>query len=110
MWSIVGPPGGPAVRNIERGMQRTAHVQTVRLLADALGLSGQDRVIFESAARGQRTSPSGFVSAEPPVASGGPPLAGRVLELNLLERHLRGEGPPVLLLAGEPGSGKSRLL
>jgi predicted ATPase/DNA-binding XRE family transcriptional regulator len=99
-----------AVRSIERGVQRTAHVQTVRLLADALSLSGQDRAIFESAARGQCTMPAGFVSAEPPFASGGPLLVGRVCELNLLERHLRGEGPPVLLLAGEPGIGKSRLL
>jgi predicted ATP-dependent serine protease len=30
--------------------------------------------------------------------------------LTLLDRHLAGEGPPVLLLAGEPGIGKSRLL
>jgi transcriptional regulator with XRE-family HTH domain len=99
-----------AVRSIERGAQRTAHSQTVRLLADALGLSGQDRAIFESAARGQRTTPSGFVSAGPPSASGSPPLVGRLCELDLLERHLRGEGPPVLLLAGEPGIGKTRLL
>src|SRR5919201_879701 len=77
-----------AVRSIERGAQRTAHKQTVCLLADALGLSGQDRAIFESAARGQRTTPSGFVSAGPPSASGGPPLVGRVCELNVLERHL----------------------
>jgi tetratricopeptide (TPR) repeat protein len=44
----------------------------------------------------------------------GPPLVGRVQELALLERHLAGspEGspPPVLLLAGQPGIGKSRLL
>lgn len=31
-------------------------------------------------------------------------------ELALLERHLNGPGPPLLLLAGEPGIGKSRLL
>ena len=99
-----------AVRNIERGAQRTAHVQTVRLLADALGLSGQDRAIFESTARGQRITPSGFVSTGAPSASGGPPLVGRLCELDLLERHLRGEGPPVLFLTGEPGIGKSRLL
>jgi predicted ATPase/DNA-binding XRE family transcriptional regulator len=101
---------GRAVRNIERGAQRTAHTQTVRLLADALGLSGHDRAIFESVARGQHTTPSVFVSAEPLFASGGPPLVGRACELDLLERHLQGEGPPVLLLAGEPGIGKSRLL
>ena len=35
---------------------------------------------------------------------------GRAHKLALLERHLSGDGPPVLLLAGEPGIGKSRLL
>jgi predicted ATPase/DNA-binding XRE family transcriptional regulator len=99
-----------AVRSIERGAQRTSHVQTVRLLADALNLCGQDRAIFELAARGQRTTPSGFVSTGPSSPTSGPPLVGRICELNLLERHLRGEGPPVLFLAGEPGIGKSRLL
>jgi tetratricopeptide (TPR) repeat protein len=38
------------------------------------------------------------------------PLVGRVRELALLETHLAREGPPVLLLAGQPGIGKSRLL
>src|SRR5262249_15470911 len=38
------------------------------------------------------------------------PLVGRARELALLERHLAGEGPPVLLVAGEPGIGKTRLL
>src|SRR5262249_31318863 len=43
-----------------------------------------------------------------------PPLVGRVRELGLLARHLTDDGafPPVplLLLAGEPGIGKTRLL
>jgi tetratricopeptide (TPR) repeat protein len=38
------------------------------------------------------------------------PLVGREPELDLLARHLAGHGPAVLLLAGEPGIGKSRLL
>jgi tetratricopeptide (TPR) repeat protein len=37
------------------------------------------------------------------------PLVGRAQELGLLERHLA-EGPPFLLVVGEPGIGKSRLL
>ncbi|HEX9069737.1 MAG TPA: ATP-binding protein [Ktedonobacterales bacterium] len=39
-----------------------------------------------------------------------PPLVGRTQERALLVRHLAGEGPPLLLLTGEPGIGKSRLL
>ena len=35
---------------------------------------------------------------------------GRTRELALLDGHLAGEGPPLLLLAGEPGIGKSRLV
>jgi tetratricopeptide (TPR) repeat protein/transcriptional regulator with XRE-family HTH domain len=39
-----------------------------------------------------------------------PALIGRLVEQERLERHLAGEGPPVLLQAGEPGMGKTRLL
>lgn len=38
------------------------------------------------------------------------PLAGRVAELAQIEQLLDGAGPPVLLLSGEPGIGKTRLL
>jgi predicted ATPase len=37
-------------------------------------------------------------------------MVGRTVERVLLERHLLGDGSPVLLLAGEPGIGKTRLL
>src|SRR5438067_6272727 len=49
-------------------------------------------------------------SARPAAGAELPPFVGRSRELVLLERHLAGEGPPLLLLAGEPGIGKSRLL
>jgi hypothetical protein len=38
------------------------------------------------------------------------PLVGRDLELSILEGHVAGDGPPFLLLSGEPGIGKTRLL
>lgn len=38
------------------------------------------------------------------------PLAGRDREMAEIRRHLAGLGPPVLLFAGEPGMGKTRLL
>jgi tetratricopeptide (TPR) repeat protein len=37
-------------------------------------------------------------------------MVGRVHEWAQLERHMAGDGPPMLMLAGEPGIGKSRLL
>jgi tetratricopeptide (TPR) repeat protein/transcriptional regulator with XRE-family HTH domain len=40
------------ISDLERGMVATPHKDTVRLLADALGLGGWTRVEFEAAARG----------------------------------------------------------
>jgi tetratricopeptide (TPR) repeat protein/transcriptional regulator with XRE-family HTH domain len=50
--------------------------------------------------------------ADAPLYPGGirVPLVGRGRERALLERHLAAGGPPLLLLAGEPGIGKTRLL
>jgi tetratricopeptide (TPR) repeat protein/transcriptional regulator with XRE-family HTH domain len=96
---------------------RQPYRDTVRRLADALGLDESARVAFTTLAR-----QAGGESAEPadelPVRHVAPvrrreplpPLVGRVQEVALLERHLDGFGPPLLLLAGEPGIGKSHLL
>jgi transcriptional regulator with XRE-family HTH domain len=109
-----------AVSDLERGVKSRPHIYTVRALAEALGLEGTARAAFE-AARGYGTGPSGATSglsgerASPNQRGKSPtPLVGRTRELALLERHLSGSSeeslPPVLLLAGEPGIGKSRLL
>jgi len=97
-----------ALSYLEQGA-RTPYRDTTRRLADALALAPPDRAAFESAAR----RPDGVLT---PAAQGHAsgqalrPLVGRAHELALLERFLAGEGPPVLLLAGEPGIGKSRVL
>ncbi|HXT35978.1 MAG TPA: ATP-binding protein [Chloroflexota bacterium] len=49
-------------------------------------------------------------SASPRSPASSAPLVGRDRELVLLDRHVAGQSPPVLLLAGQPGIGKSRLL
>ena len=42
-----------SISDLERGVNLTARKETARLLAEALHLSGADRVAFEAAARGR---------------------------------------------------------
>jgi transcriptional regulator with XRE-family HTH domain/tetratricopeptide (TPR) repeat protein len=101
---------------LERGVNRSPRRDTVDLLADALALAPADHAAFTAAAR--TASRPGAATPLPaaiwpaPLAPGGapPPLLGRAHDLARIERHLAGDGPPVLLLSGEPGIGKSRLL
>lgn len=80
---------------LERG-KRIPQASTVQLLCDALELSPPHRAALLASVDGPARGYSGLV--------------GRADELSLLERHMRGDGPPVLAFAGEPGIGKSRLL
>ena len=45
-----------AVSDLERGIHRTAHYDTARLLAGALGLAGPTRAVFVAAARGRSSA------------------------------------------------------
>jgi transcriptional regulator with XRE-family HTH domain len=45
-----------SISDLERGINRTTRKQTARLLADALGLAGPERELFEAAASGQATA------------------------------------------------------
>jgi transcriptional regulator with XRE-family HTH domain len=94
------------VGDLERGGSHAPRKDTVELLAQALDLGVPERAALAGAAR--RLSPA---SSSRPTSAGtsSPPLVGRRRELALLERHLGGQRPPVLL-AGEPGIGKTRLL
>lgn len=102
-----------AISALERGVNQRPHRQTVQLLAKGLGLGAEEREHFEAEARRLPQHKIAASSSEPMMAwqrlhAG--PLAGRANEMALVQRHLRGKGPPVLLIAGEPGIGKSRLL
>jgi len=53
-----------SISDLERGISRSPRRGTTRLLADALGLSGDDRARFEAAARGH-VSAAGHVAPQP---------------------------------------------
>ena len=97
------------ISNLERGIRAGPQEETLRRLVDAMQLAPDDRErLILAAHRGRVRRPR---SAGETAPNGGlPPLVGREAELAALERHLLGEGPPMLALAGEPGIGKSRLL
>ena len=48
-----------SISDLERGVSLTARKDTARLLADALGLSGSQRALFEAAARGRAPGGAG---------------------------------------------------
>lgn len=99
-----------AIRALEAGARRTPRKDTVQLLASALGLSESERGRFEISLR--RSGATRVASAPPrnTARRHRAPLIGRQRERALLVRALGEEAPPLTLIAGEPGIGKSRLL
>ena len=106
-----------AISDLERGVNRRPQPTTLQRLTTALHLAAADRAALLAARSNGTPAPHGSAPLAllsgrdaPPWHIGPPPLVGRRAELTLLETHLSGAGPPVLLLAGEPGIGKTRLL
>lgn len=104
-----------AISDLERGVNLTARRETARLLADALGLVGETRAVFEAKARG-RPSAIALQASRPaaiPLPAGIHSLIGRQSELATLAGLVRavaaGRGGSVLI-EGEPGIGKSALV
>jgi tetratricopeptide (TPR) repeat protein/transcriptional regulator with XRE-family HTH domain len=97
--------------DMERGVVHTPRKDTIALLAAALALSPPEGAALAEAAR-RLSAPATSVPGS--VVPSAPPFVGRARELALLERHLQGSpagaAPPLLVLAGEPGIGKTRLL
>jgi len=106
------------IQDLERGMRRRPRRDTVELLAEALALSGPDRAEFLASAQARPLAETdSAVSFRSTIFSPGAlaPLVGRERELDRLNHFLAGRSdglaaPPVMLLAGEPGIGKTRLL
>jgi tetratricopeptide (TPR) repeat protein/transcriptional regulator with XRE-family HTH domain len=121
-----------SVSDLERGINRTARKDTAALLADALSLTGQVRVLFVAAARG-RAPAAEVLAARPDGAEGGSAAAatrslprdigsftGREPELARLLSTLAGMtggdgvpadrgAPGICVIDGMPGVGKTTL-
>jgi transcriptional regulator with XRE-family HTH domain/tetratricopeptide (TPR) repeat protein len=104
-----------AIGALERGKRQSPHQYTRARLADALNLSPKDRALLEGAGRRTLAQTTPRSSSKPPrpraslPPSGQPSLVGRARELDWLEAGWE-VGSPLLLVAGAPGIGKTRLL
>ena len=97
-----------AVSNLERGAVTTPQKDTVRLLADALGLIGPVRAEFEAAARGQ-AAPGGMAAATRTLPRDIASFTGRQRELEQLAKAAAGAGAVVSIhaIGGMAGVGKT---
>jgi predicted ATPase len=104
------------ISDIERGQRASAHMETIRLLADALSLSDDERRAFIESAHpqtprsGPGTGPSfGAKRFAGNLPSPATPLIGRSQELGELLAMLQEPPKTVVTLTGPGGVGKTRL-
>jgi tetratricopeptide (TPR) repeat protein/transcriptional regulator with XRE-family HTH domain len=97
-----------SVSYLERGVVTSPQKDTVRLLADALGLIGPVRAGFEAAARG-RAVPGGVASATRTLPRDIASFTGRQQELEQLAKAAAGAGGVVSIhaIGGMAGVGKT---
>jgi predicted ATPase/DNA-binding XRE family transcriptional regulator len=100
------------ISDLERGLHPAPHLETVRLLADGLGLGDTERAALLAAARpallqtrAARATPNAFASLPAPLTR----LIGREGELAALSALLRDEAVRLVTLTGPGGVGKTRL-
>ncbi len=101
-----------SVSDLERGINRTARKDTARLIADALGLSGTMRELFEATARGQvpadtaEAGGTGEAAGRLPAAATS--LVGRDRDVQAACGRLRRPDVRLVTLTGLGGVGKTR--
>ena len=100
------------VQDLERGIRIAPRAETVRLLADALGLEDSDRAGLITAANPELATPAAFKARRPqpaalPVAP--TPLIGRERDVAAACTLLCGGQVRLLTLTGPGGIGKTRI-
>src|SRR5215472_16063026 len=114
-----------SVSDLERGINRTARKDTALLLADALSLTGQVRVLFVAAARGRAPAADVLVAGGGSAGRGASAAATRTLPrdigsftgreaelsrlLTALSAAAGGGGPGIYAIDGMAGAGKTTL-
>jgi predicted ATPase/DNA-binding XRE family transcriptional regulator len=97
-----------SVSDLERGLSRTPHPDTIALLAQALGLTGAERAAFLAAAHPQPPAVAAPLELPPlPVVLS--PLIAREREEAALVHLLQRDSVRLLTLTGPAGVGKTRL-
>jgi transcriptional regulator with XRE-family HTH domain/tetratricopeptide (TPR) repeat protein len=99
-----------AIRALETTPDRAPRKDTLALLMSALTLTEAERSRLDSAMRQRRVPPATPRRRSSALRQPHIPFVGRQRERLTLERFLTGDAPPLLLLRGEPGIGKSRVL
>jgi LuxR family maltose regulon positive regulatory protein len=100
-----------AISDLERGARRLPYRETVRQLATALDLPGEDQDSLLRASQGRRRPRANAMDAAPVTPVAPLLLATKLVERQrLLDRLQEGVQGPLTLLSAPAGSGKTTLL
>src|SRR5579885_2138757 len=97
-----------SISDLERGLSRAPHPDTIAFLAQALGLSGPERATFLAAAHPQPAAAAGSLEP-PPLPAVLSPLIAREREEAGVVHLLQRDAVRLLTLTGPAGVGKTRL-